>query len=390
MTSKSLIVLLLTLFSFQSWSQEGIQFEDISWDAALTMAKEQDKLIFVDAYTTWCGPCKWMSKEVFTDSQVASFYNASFINIKMDMEKGDGPIFSDKYKIMAYPTLLFINGNGDRVHVGLGARGVDKFLILGQRANDPNTQLYALQQRYASGDKSPDFLKTYVTTLDDGGLEKGQVVNDYLETQSNWKTKDNLTFIYKHSGYEVSNYLFKYMMDERPSFIKVLGKSKVDDKMDQAVSMSLPPDADAAQLRAAYQEYFPKSWESRYLLALLRNITSGGILASHEETVRIGNQYMADYPQKDWTLWNGLAWHLFEVSDKKEILMEAASWALKSIDIESNAYNNDTAAWIYYKMGDLYKATAFADLAITKGEQDGDDVSSTRDLVSRIKAASAK
>lgn len=387
MIIRALLLVFATLLSFSIFSQEGIQFENTSMEMALEKAKIQNKLIFVDAYTTWCGPCKWMNNKVFSDPQVAAYYNANFINLKIDMEKGEGPKFGQKYQVKAYPTLLFIDSDGIKVHLGLGARGVDEFLVLGQRANDPTTQLLQLEKKYSEGDRSPAFLKSYVTTLDDGGLDKGQAVNDYLETQDNWKSNENLEFIYKHSGYEVSNYLFKYMMEQRPAFEKALGESKVIKKMDQAVAMSLPPDADAAQLRAAYQKYFPESWEPKYMVALLRNITSGSILASNEETARITNQYIADYPQKSWSLLNGVAWHIFEATEDTKLLTEASKWAVKSVELESNAYNNDTAAWIFFKLNDTYNATAYAATAIKKGVEEGIDVSSTRELILKIKAA---
>ena len=76
--------------------EEGIKFFEGTWEEALTLAKKEHKIIFVDAYTTWCGPCKQMAKDVFTQKEVGDFYNKSFINVKLDMEKGEGIGFSQK------------------------------------------------------------------------------------------------------------------------------------------------------------------------------------------------------------------------------------------------------------------------------------------------------
>ena len=60
---------------------DGIVFKKDDWSAILAQAKAEDKLIFVDAYTTWCGPCKKMDRDVFPQMEVGSFYNAMFINV---------------------------------------------------------------------------------------------------------------------------------------------------------------------------------------------------------------------------------------------------------------------------------------------------------------------
>ena len=73
----------------------------------LKRPKQRIKLVFMDAYATWCGPCKWMSANVFTDPKVADYFNANFVNIKMDMEKGEGPELARQFNLRAYPTLVF-------------------------------------------------------------------------------------------------------------------------------------------------------------------------------------------------------------------------------------------------------------------------------------------
>jgi uncharacterized protein YyaL (SSP411 family) len=126
--------LLLFGLSMQAQQANKIQFFEGSFSEALTKASEENKLIFMDAYTTWCGPCRWMSANTFTDGAVAEFYNKNFINVKMDMEKGEGPELARKYRVMAYPTLLFINPEGQIAHKKLGALPADTFLELGQKA----------------------------------------------------------------------------------------------------------------------------------------------------------------------------------------------------------------------------------------------------------------
>jgi len=111
---------------------KGMQFFEGNWEAALLQAKKENKLIFVDAYAAWCGPCKWMNANTFPDGQVGQFFNKHFINVKMDMEKGKGPTFGKKYPVSAYPTLFFMDKEGNVKEKVRGARDAKEFLALGK------------------------------------------------------------------------------------------------------------------------------------------------------------------------------------------------------------------------------------------------------------------
>lgn len=108
----------------------GIDFKSISFADALKLAKKENKVIFIDAYATWCGPCKMMDSRTFSDANVGKYFNDNFINLKIDMEKNaDGPEIARRFKVQAYPTLLFVNGEGKLVHSILGFRNASAFLI---------------------------------------------------------------------------------------------------------------------------------------------------------------------------------------------------------------------------------------------------------------------
>ncbi len=92
--------------------EAGIKFETLSFNEAIQKAKKENKLIFLDAYAVWCGPCKMMDRTTFKDEKVGTVFNKNFINIKIDMEKGEGPEIARKYQVRAYPTMMLINGDG--------------------------------------------------------------------------------------------------------------------------------------------------------------------------------------------------------------------------------------------------------------------------------------
>lgn len=123
-----LVVLSTTSFKPAGGPEPGIQFTSARWAEVVKQAKAQNKVIFLDAYASWCGPCKMLQKQVFTQKTVGDYFNKRFINVKMDMEKGEGPSLSQVYPLEAYPTLLFIDGNGRVVKKAIGYMSADDLL----------------------------------------------------------------------------------------------------------------------------------------------------------------------------------------------------------------------------------------------------------------------
>jgi thioredoxin 1 len=113
----------------------GIQFFDGTWSEALASAKKSKKFIFLDAYASWCGPCKRMTAYTFTDAAVGTYFNEHFVSYKMDMEKHtEGPRLSTKYGLQAYPTLYFVDSDENIVHQTLGYMEPAQLISAGEAA----------------------------------------------------------------------------------------------------------------------------------------------------------------------------------------------------------------------------------------------------------------
>lgn len=111
----------------------GIHFFEGNWRNALAEAKNQDKLLFVDVYTTWCGPCKVMKKTTFNDEKVGAYFNSNFINVAIDAETPEGKKLMAKYAVRGFPTLLIVNGNGHLKSKVLGFQSANKLIGFGKK-----------------------------------------------------------------------------------------------------------------------------------------------------------------------------------------------------------------------------------------------------------------
>jgi thioredoxin 1 len=122
-----------TASEHESDTSHGLSFHEGSLDEALQKAKDENKLIFLDIYASWCGSCRRLKENTFTDRQAGDLYNANFINMALDGEKGEGKILAQKYGVKAYPTLLFIDHSGRVVAEVNGFHNPRRFVELGER-----------------------------------------------------------------------------------------------------------------------------------------------------------------------------------------------------------------------------------------------------------------
>jgi thioredoxin-related protein len=138
---KNLILTLAAIFLLTvSLSAQTIQWHSI--DEAATLAKAQHKKIFVKVYTTWCGWCREMDKSVLTDAYLAKYINDNYIAVKFDAEQKNSVSWNgETYKLvktangsyhelasswlkgkMGYPTLVFLESNGNVIQAIQGYR----------------------------------------------------------------------------------------------------------------------------------------------------------------------------------------------------------------------------------------------------------------------------
>jgi thiol-disulfide isomerase/thioredoxin len=225
---KSLFTCLFLFVAIGLHAQEEIHFES-SWAEAKEKATQSKKLIFIDCYTSWCAPCKWMEKNVFIQPAVAKYYNDNFVNLKVDMEKGEGIEMRKKYNVQSFPTYLFVNTAGEIVHRTASRMEAEAFLAEAKRATDPKRNTAALKEKYDKGTRDLPFLLDYYLALERADRSTASqistdivklVTGQELNTPLGWK-------IIKTLARTENDKLGAYFMANEASFDKL---SSVDER----------------------------------------------------------------------------------------------------------------------------------------------------------------
>jgi len=120
---------------------KGIKFRSGSYSANMSKAKSENKPVFIDFYTTWCAPCKWLDQDVLSHQNVIDYYNDNFISLKIDAEKGEGPKLKDKHFVSAYPTLIYLDSQGNEIERHVGFTTISKVLNMAKKTVNANQAL---------------------------------------------------------------------------------------------------------------------------------------------------------------------------------------------------------------------------------------------------------
>jgi len=380
---KHIYTLTLFLFlSFNLFAQDGIKFLEAELGEVLALAELEGKLVFVDAYTDWCKPCKAMDKEVFSTEEVGSFFNDNFVSVKINMEAGEGPNLAEQYLIFAYPSLLFLNYDGSIAHRYAGFQDTKGLLSLGDIALDEGNNLSALTQQYNKGDRSPEFLLQYLQASFQGA--DGNHVNileDYLTTQNDWKTPENQDLIFNLLN-TPNTKLFDHFVKNKATFATVYGASTVKNKIQTLVYESLSKGTTKLEnAEELFRRAYPKNatkLAAQYKMAHYQQNENGSGYA------KAAIAYVKSFPNIGLEELNDISWSFYDLVDNKKDLKKASKWAKKSVKKDNSYLNNDTLAALYQKLGKTSKAIKVANNAIAIAKKSGEDYSSAEALIREI------
>lgn len=235
------MLLLFSSITISAQENNSIQFTNGSFNEALQAAAKSGKLVFVDCYTSWCAPCKWMEKNVFVNDTIHQYFNKQFINFKVDMEKGEGVSLRERYKVTSFPTYLFVDAKGNQVHRTGSRMSVQDFITEARRANEPGNTLADMEKKFNSGDRSLKLLTDYAIVLqrvNGGQFDKvrneliSKVKEEELNTALGWT-------IIKNFARDEEDKLGSYLIRHRQQFNAFADEASIQTKLNQLASSTM-------------------------------------------------------------------------------------------------------------------------------------------------------
>ncbi|GAA5085474.1 hypothetical protein GCM10023210_06330 [Chryseobacterium ginsengisoli] len=384
----------LFLFSaITAFAQEAVKFQDLPFKELVAKAKKENKLLFIDAYTSWCGPCKMMEKNTFTQKAVGDYYNANFVNARFDMEKGEGREIATKFGVRSYPTYLFLNGDGELVSQNFGYMEGSLFVSMAQDINSPNNKKGSLKERFAKGEKDPEFLINIMKLNSSSDFDFAKQASErYFENKKKTEefTKDDvglLLFFLKST--EDKNY--KTFTERKAEIIKFLPEETYKEFDNQIKLGKIVEQSIDQQNKRINDDYFMKTAEplvGKHDAEVKLNQTKLSYYEQNANFPEYEKAALAYYKNSEAFEPNELlkaAWVFSEHIKTVSSLKKAAEWAEKSVMRGETSENTYILAKLYYLTGNKDMAKTYAEMSKNMAAQSQKDSTLADELLKQIK-----
>ncbi|WP_460977755.1 thioredoxin family protein [Spirosoma knui] len=393
-------VLLIVLFSTSVWAQ-GIKFFEGKWEDALALAKAENKLIYVDIYTTWCGPCRMMAQQVFPDRKAGKVFNGYFINYKVDAEKGEGVKLAASYGVRAYPTGLFINADAQLVHSFIGFKETGSFLEEGHdafRRSGPGTILAEYEKAIKAGNRHPDVVRSFLKIRRRYGQDNTAYLEDYLKTLPTDSLKTPVTLklvlesinsldgkavdvlLANRQDPRVPNRLITLYDDELAEATAERSKERLNRLAERIQSIEGPEQGTVTVTNYRMRYYqamkqwqqFAEQAETYARQHLLPKLTP-------EAKEKTPDQFRDSYAQLC-----DLGWYFYHELKDEARLKTMLTWMQTAEQLAETPRGTGVCACLLYRTGDREQAVQLQNKAIALAQKAGDDVNSYLETLKRM------
>jgi len=382
--------------------EKGVHFEHaLSWTEVKAKAKAENKYIFLDCFTTWCGPCRYMRTTIFPQEEIGNFFNDKFVSAEVQLDTtaadndhvkswyADAHAIMTQYGIKAFPTYLVFAPDGRVLHRIVGSSTAKLFIEEVQESFDSTKQYYTKLAQFENGRRDSGFLRRFAIQASDAyDLTLGKkVAKAYLAGQSNLFTPTALDLIYMYTTHSTDEY-FNFLAKNTNKINQVSGAGKAEQKIrsiflnegtgfrwddkrvidwksiQKKIAATLPAEANEITMRIRINYYFyRKDWPNF-------------------EKVMV--PYMKQYSQQmsDGEL-NSIAWGVFEQCSDMTCVSQILDYSSQLKNSNEPAFI-DTYANILYKLGKKEEAIALEQKALNATpENERSDIQATLDKMKK-------
>lgn len=389
---KKLFSLFILFISLSVFSQESINFEKGTFKEILAKAKKEKKLVFMDAFASWCGPCKMMEKNIFPLPAVSEYYNANFINARFDMEKGEGREIAMKYGVRSYPTFLFLNGDGEVVLKNYGYMGEQDFLTIAKEANQPKYRTSSNKELFEKGESNPEFLLNMMSLYAQSDYELAKKASErYFIVKNNQPlTKDELgMLLYFIKSPSDPNY--QIFVAKKPEITKLMSEDIYNQfdtniKITKILENALDQKTGTINDDEFFKNAIPLVGKAEAEIALNRMkviiYPNSGKFAEYEKAALSYYQNAENFDSEELLK---AAWIFSEFITTPSSLKKAEEWAEKSVMKSETPENTYILAKIYSKTGKKDQAKSYAEISKNLANAQGKDDKLATQLLESLK-----
>ncbi|MDH5828103.1 thioredoxin family protein [Sphingobacterium faecium] len=388
------ILLFLLILPFTVIGQEkGIKFEHgLNWSQVKEKAKKENKFIFVDLFTTWCGPCKYMSAAVFSQNKVGDFFNPKFVSTKIQMDKTDqdseevkswyaeAERFGQDYKIAAYPTFLVFNPKGELVHRMVGGGEADEFIERTKDALNSETQYYALLKDFENNPTDLALAHRMVraanTAYDEATVIQAEDII-ISQTKPENLTKECAAYLVANTRTSRSKAFdllrnnpekIDALLEKNGAANRVLASVAINEVLGTKIDFNTEPNWESLKTEIS-EKYSNIDFDPIFKLMKAQYYMQSHNWAALKDIVE---NYLISEDLNSNQL-NSYAWEIFENCNDAACLDAALKWSKKAVEKDVKSAYLDTYANLLYKKGDKINAIKWQEEALSlanEGEQD--------------------
>lgn len=367
-------------------------FLEDDWEKALQESKKSGKLIFLDAYTDWCGWCKVMDEKTFSKDEIREKLTENFIPLKLNMEEGAGLKLATKYQIFSYPSYVIFDSDGRLLYITSGYEPPEKFITTLDECLDEKNHKPSPGISTQLDPGFPEFYKKSFLRGDAREMPEKEDVHAYLKKRDDIFDEVSWALIKRFcdSDCEYSEFALrkldkyeekfgeretqKYVVSLYNNIAYRASREKSKEMCGKSIAIA----------KSYYKKYEPYYDEMIWLFYYKQSMDTLGYF-------KTAPVFMEKYNYKNLNYVNELAWNFYLMDAPAEYMLQAENWMNKVIDKEPDNFAFlDTYAAVLYKNGKYDEALKYADIAIEKGKAGKENVEGTEKLKENILEAKGK